>query len=107
MAHDWLLRVEDFGPTVMVRRGDMAGRKSVEEKQPVEERKRWLTVLCDVPLDLQSVLALSRATMSKQRYDQAPRIQPIGENHRSSILATAEFLPNVSILHRRGAHFCR
>ena len=35
MAHDWLLRVEDFGPTVMVRRGDMAGRKSVEEKQPV------------------------------------------------------------------------
>ena len=59
----------------------------------------WGTpVLCDVPLDLQSVLALSRATnMSKQRYDQAPRIQPIGENHRSSILATAEFLPNVSI----------
>ena len=101
MAHDWLLRVEDFGPTVMVRRGDMAGRKSVEENEAAgrseEALAHWGTVLCDVPLDLQSVLALSRATMSKQRYDQAPRIQPIGENHRSSILATAEFLPNVSI----------
>ena len=41
------------------------------------------------------------ATMPKQRYDTSVRIQPLGDNHKSSILGTAEFHPNVSAVLQR------